>query len=176
MIRKKENMQKKQYLQKKQKLQNTQIRGIMDAGSTMIETLAAFTVLMVITGALVGIISFSSDLYMKSVDTGRAMEFFSKEIYNKNGASDSDSPTVLVKDCKDTYKKDETNNTYTSFFYLNMSDKTADANKAAKTMEAMPHSISLKDFRARTYTYKEEGYTGVVPSAMEFIHAKDWTD
>lgn len=52
-----------------------------DAGSTMVETLVSFVVLFIVLAALYGIVSFSSGLYMKSVDTSRVHQRFYQEIY-----------------------------------------------------------------------------------------------
>ncbi|MCR4609752.1 MAG: hypothetical protein K5750_08690 [Eubacterium sp.] len=50
-------------------------------GSTMVETLVSFTVLFIVLAALYGIVSFSSELYMRSVDTSRLYQKFYREIY-----------------------------------------------------------------------------------------------
>lgn len=52
-----------------------------NTGSTMVETLVSFVVLFVVLAALYGIVSFSSELYMKSVDTSRTNQKFYMEIY-----------------------------------------------------------------------------------------------
>ena len=52
-----------------------------NTGSTMVETLVSFVVLFVVLAALYGIVSFSSELYMKSVDTSRVNQRFYREIY-----------------------------------------------------------------------------------------------
>ena len=57
----------------KYKLNNT--------GSTMVETLVSFVVLFIVLASLYGIVSFSNELYMKSVDTSRINQKFYIEIY-----------------------------------------------------------------------------------------------
>lgn len=52
-----------------------------NSGSTMVETLVSFVVLFVVLAALYGIVSFSSELYMKSVDTSRLYQKFYQEVY-----------------------------------------------------------------------------------------------
>lgn len=55
-------------------------------GMTMMEVLMGFTILMVLMGALSGIISFSTNMYMNSVDMKRAQEKIQAEIYKKDNA------------------------------------------------------------------------------------------
>ena len=63
--------------------------GIGNAGSTMIETIVSFVVLVMVLAGLYGVVLFSSNLYMKSVDTSRLQQRFYREIYKKNVASNS---------------------------------------------------------------------------------------
>lgn len=58
-------------------------------GSTMIETLVSFVVLFLVLGALYSIVSFSSELYMRSVDISRLQQRFFKEIYKSRNIDDS---------------------------------------------------------------------------------------
>ena len=53
-------------------------------GSTMVETLASFVVLFIVLAALYGIVTFSTELYMRSVDMSRLQQRFFQEIYKKN--------------------------------------------------------------------------------------------
>ena len=57
--------------------------------STMVETLVSFTVLVIVLAALYGIVVFSTELYMKSVDTSRLQQRFYREIYKKDDKIDS---------------------------------------------------------------------------------------
>ena len=52
-------------------------------GSTMLETLVAFAVLMVILVALTRLIMFSSELRMRAIDTGRILQTFNKCLYSE---------------------------------------------------------------------------------------------
>ena len=137
-------------------------------GTTMLETLVAFTVLMIITGILYGIIAFCSELKISAADTNRAMETFSREIYKDNPSSE----IVDVKECTKTYVKDDSTGKYKSFFYLQLSDTTDSANLP---LDPQPtKEIALEDIQAKTFRYKEENYKGVVPKVIAFIHKKDW--
>lgn len=50
-------------------------------GSTMVEVLVSFTVLMIITAGLMGIIKVSSNLVMESKDLLKAQDEFTQEYY-----------------------------------------------------------------------------------------------
>ena len=58
-------------------------------GSTMIETLVSFVVLFLVLGALYSIVSFSTELYMRSVDISRLQQKFFREIYKSRDYDDS---------------------------------------------------------------------------------------
>lgn len=62
------------------------IRDRRNAGSTMVETLVSFVVLFAVLGALYGIVVFSSELYMRSIDISRQQQRFYREIYKKKTA------------------------------------------------------------------------------------------
>ena len=52
-----------------------------NAGSTMVETLISFVVLVIVFAALFGMIRFSSNLRMRAIDTADVRESFNDEIY-----------------------------------------------------------------------------------------------
>lgn len=61
-----------------------------DKGTTMMEVLVSFVVLMIILVALTRTVFFSSELRMRAVDTGRIMQTFNKCLYSqelKDGTS-----------------------------------------------------------------------------------------
>lgn len=53
-------------------------------GSTMVETLVSFTVIAIVMAALYAIVSFSTELWMNSVDASNVQQHFSEEISKKN--------------------------------------------------------------------------------------------
>ena len=53
-------------------------------GSTMVETLVAFVVLMIVFAALYGMVRFSANLRMRAVDTANVRDSFNTEIYKKS--------------------------------------------------------------------------------------------
>ena len=50
-------------------------------GSTMVETLVSFTVIAIVMAALYAIVSFSSELWMNSIDASRVQQHFSVLTY-----------------------------------------------------------------------------------------------
>lgn len=59
-------------------------------GSTMIEVVVGFTLLLILLAGLTKIIDVSTEMYYQSVDTIRNKEIFAEELYKKSGASASD--------------------------------------------------------------------------------------
>ena len=53
-------------------------------GSTMVETLVSFVVVAIVLAALYAIISFSTRLWMDSVDASNLQQSFTDELYRKN--------------------------------------------------------------------------------------------
>ena len=53
-------------------------------GSTMVETLVSFVVVAIVLAALYAIISFSTRLWMNSVDASNVQQSFTDELYRKN--------------------------------------------------------------------------------------------
>ena len=68
---------------KKNKVGNT-IDCLNNKGTTMVETLVAFVVLMIVLLALFKMVTFSSQLKMRSIDTSRVLQVFNQEIYKNN--------------------------------------------------------------------------------------------
>ena len=58
-----------------------------NSGTTMMEVLVSFVVLMIVMAALYGMVRISSNLRMRAVDTANIREEFNSEIY-KNHSSD----------------------------------------------------------------------------------------
>ena len=63
---------------------------INNSGSTMIETLVSFAVLVIVFAALFGMIRFSSNLRMRAVDTAEVSQSFNGEVYKRSGMNDVD--------------------------------------------------------------------------------------
>ena len=108
-----------------------------NSGSTMVETLVSFVVLFIVLAALYGIVSFSSELYMKSVDTTRLHQKFYQELYKfpsgkATGESTVNYDTSLLEEPKD-YKpgyagEGENSDDYASLSLVLDTSKTKAAN------------------------------------------------
>ncbi|MBP3233973.1 MAG: hypothetical protein J6M65_06080 [Eubacterium sp.] len=59
-----------------------------NSGSTMVETLISFVVLVIVFAALFGMIRFSSNLRMRAIDTADVREKFNDEIYKSGNKND----------------------------------------------------------------------------------------
>lgn len=55
-------------------------------GTTMVEVLVAFTVLLIVLGLIYGMIAFTSVLRMRAQDASAASQSFASEMYNKKNA------------------------------------------------------------------------------------------
>ena len=66
-------------------------------GSTMVETLVSFVVLFIVLAALYRIVTFSSELYFRSVDTSRLQQRFYREIYKTDPDDSFIEKTRFVK-------------------------------------------------------------------------------
>lgn len=133
----------------------------------MLEIMVAFVVLMVIMAVLYGIIAFSSTLKMQSTDMSNAMKTFFKEVYNEN--NEDESSKIDVRKIETTI--DVENNAKDSLFYLVLDEEmSADAiSEDDKNVQ-----ISLFQFNAITYSYKDDENLRIKPQSMEFVHKKDW--
>lgn len=132
-------------------------------GTTMMETLVAFTVLMIILVALTKIVFFSSELRMRAIDTGRLMQTFNKELYS-NGELDKVSEKKYVTeyvDYEDTKKG--------PVFYI-VPDQTSVEGEV---------DLWVSDIHAYSYAYdvtKDSNASTenlVIPKAIKFVHEKD---
>ena len=131
-------------------------------GSTMIETLVAFLVLMIVMAALFKMVSFSSELRMRSVDTGNVLADFNQELYSKGSYS---------KIKKTKFKTDLTlsEGKQGPLFYIVPAD-TADGNT--------DNALWVTDINAYGFTYDEsdsliKDENIIAPKAMQFVHEKD---
>jgi len=142
-------------------------------GTTMLETLVAFTVLMVIMSVLYSIIAFCSELQMSAMDTGRIMKRFDTEIYNTKNLDVPNTSTQGVKVIS-TPESDLVIKKYTTdkgnqqpLFYLKVSSKTSSRNIGYTGVYHKP--LSLSQIEATTYAYKGEE-KDIVPKAIVFTH------
>ncbi len=73
-------------------------RILNDSGTTLIETLAAFTVLTAILVILYNIVDFSSNLRTQAVDSAHLNQMFFKEMYKNESAVSGDDPFINITD------------------------------------------------------------------------------
>ena len=130
--------------------------GMNNRGTTMIEILVAFTVLTLIMGVLYGIIAFSSELRMRSVDASNVLQEFNREIYNENSASG-------VIDQKEYHTQGNK-----ALFYITPRDS-----------QESSVNIPLTNLECTSYTYHVSGEEKdrmehvVIPKVLVFSHKAD---
>ena len=140
-------------------------------GTTMLETLVAFVVLMVILGVLYNIIAFCSELKMSATDMNTSMQEFSVEIYNKKDSSFVEKNQLVTR---------VDNNTKKPLFYLGLSEETKEhknENGCAQAIANNQTTLSLYNLNAETYVYKTTGEGSartITPKAMRYVHKHDW--
>ncbi len=134
---------------------------LSNRGTTMLETLVAFVVLMIILGILYNIIAFCSEMRMSSADTSRALQAFNAEIYSNNADS---SEKLTVQDCKTDKNK--------PLFFLELNtDKTSAGNLGSANVADCKEKLSMYHIEAKTYAYKKEPTDSdniAIPKAIEF--------
>lgn len=109
-------------------------RIIKNDGSTMIETIVAFAVLMIVLGLLYKMVVFSSDLRMKASDTANVRSSFNEQLYKKeydDSGSRIDGAMENVK-IVDYYGVDDPNpaNSNTAAFVIVLDEEKTDVEKA----------------------------------------------
>ena len=142
-----------------------------DSGTTLIETLAAFTVLTAIMAILFHIVNFSGEMRTKAVDTAHLDQMMWREIYKNDDAIDHEF--VEIKN----YAHEGADVTCNFFMVLD-TDKT-DLNKnymvgisiSEEDLKNNPPKFRLNNMRAAGYTcidplIAEEQLP--TPSAMRF--------
>lgn len=151
-------------------------------GSTMIETLVSFVVLFLVLGALYSIVSFSSELYMRSVDISRLQQRFFKEIYKSRNIDDS---FVEIKKYGPNEVDTDAGETLAGNAGLILSlDKTkTDQRNYNHDTNLSESYISLKNIGATTYvciegenttgsTDEDSVKNGIKPKAIVFSYKK----
>ena len=137
-------------------------------GTTMMETIVAFTVLVVILLALTRIIVFSSELRMRAMDTGRIMQTFNKCLYSNelNNGTGFDKVTKEHYDSSGAKATQAGGGVKGPLFYIKPKDNNVD--------------LWVTDINAYSYTYNEtdpsvntENLT--IPKAIVFVHESDDT-
>lgn len=144
-----------------------------NSGSTMIETLVSFTVLFVVLAGLYGIVAFSSELYMRSVDISRLQQRFYREIY-KTPAAISSGSLVTVTEHKAGYRPTGSDPT-SKYAGINLTldtEKTNENNYSTSTLGQSSISMSkmgLTSFVSNTSAGTGET-TSITPKAVMFTY------
>lgn len=105
-------------------------------GTTMVETLVSFVVLMIVLAALYGMIRLASNLRMRAVDTANVRTSFNAEIYKKNPSSNVERYFYVGKSAPDK----------TTMFTLKLSSQTNDLNLqvTGTTVDRTRYSDSIR--------------------------------
>ncbi len=174
-------------------VQNLRKSIMNDRGSTMVETLVSFVVLMIILTIITGMVVFCSKLRMRAEDTARAMTEFNAQMYNTQNISPrmvtaDESAHVDSKEYNENniriksyvtgkqVEKDESDKVISStpvpVFYL----VTPESEKNTSSEEYGKDFLSLYNIEADSYAYisddsEYEGY--LLPKAIRFIHKND---
>ncbi len=98
-------------------------RFLNNTGSTMLETLVSFVILMIVLAALTAMIRFAIELRMRSEDVSRVYNSFNAEVYK-------DTPAVNVKTYD--YKGISAGDDYT-MFTLKLDESTSPRNIEVNT-------------------------------------------
>ena len=134
-------------------------------GTTMMETLVAFVVLMVILVALTRVIMFSSELRMRAMDTGRVLQTFNKCLYSNELKTSDQFEMVKKQHYSSAHASDARpgGGVVGPLFYI--------------TPDGSSSELWVTEIEANSYTYDDadanntnENYA--LPSVMVFEHKK----
>ena len=141
-------------------------------GSTMVETLVSFVVLFLVLASLYGIVAFSSELYMRSVDTSRLTQKFYKEIYKKDQyIGEGTDPFVKKQKYKKGFGAASGDEKYAA---LELTVNIDDANYYGDS-KMKNSKIKLSNTSATTYVCHDESFEQkniIVPKATRFEYSK----
>ena len=134
-------------------------------GSTMVETLVSFVVLFLVLASLYGIVAFSSELYMRSVDTSRIRQKFYAEIYKKDDSLVTGTDTHIEKKQykAGSYKQGSTD----KYSALQLTLVEEDPNSALHDSR-----IRLSNISATTYEWKDDTLKDkiLLPKTVEYSY------
>ena len=146
-------------------------------GSTMMETIVSFVVLMIVLAALYSMVRFSSELRMRAVDSARIQSNFNEQLYrNDNNMQNIKKYVYIGKHAKDTYGNSDT----VTVFTIKLNDKKTDVQKAFNSNN-MPadnakESIKLPNVNATGYVCTDpivDMENVIAPRVLSFKHYFD---
>ena len=146
-----------------------------NSGSTMVETLVAFLVIMIVLAALYGMVRFSTNLRMRAVDTADVRNLFGQEIY-KN------TPDPSVVDVfKYIGKNTEVEDDKKTMFMLKLNTTKTDLEKTKYSGSNSSYDyknavIRIPCINATGYVSKDSRITDenlATPKVLSFEYDKD---
>lgn len=179
---------------KKMHRSNPTGRGYVDnRGVTMVETLVAFTVLMIVLGIIYGILSVCNTLRMRAQDTNQAVIDFGREMYNNQNTegvnqehhisikpyvTEDNQPLFYLAVSNETSKDNfgEAGEGYWKTINPNLENASQDMIDSSN-QEIQKLWLSMYNIEAVTYVYLPDSDVKasriIVPSAVKFIHKED---
>ncbi len=112
-------------------------------GTTMVETLVSFVVLVIVFAALFGMIRFSSNLRMRAAEAAKVRNSFNSEIYKSNNQSNVDAYYYIGQNTKNADER----NTMFSLKLVTADDTTSTGNAtSSRNLDGSENmSVELKD-------------------------------
>ncbi len=129
-------------------------------GSTMVETLVSFVVVAIVLASLYAIVSFSTRLWMNSVDASNIQQSFTDELYRKNPNSEL---VEKVSYEAGTVPETDDGKKYANFILVSADETNPD------------EQIYLNNISADYYVSKESAVEKekiAAPKAIVFRHSK----
>ena len=172
--------------------------GLDNQGTTMVEILVSFVVLMIVLGIMYGMIAFAAALRMRAQDARTASQTFTRELYNKENVP-ADVPDTLPENDKISARSAEYQNVTvrnyetrgnTPLFYLSLNTTDTSVSNfgqkgagyyntysASSRTAQESYWLSMFNIEAITYVYKPESGMDaehiIIPKAVKFIHKED---
>ncbi len=146
-------------------------RGIKgNKGTTMLEVLIAFTVLMIVLGVIYKMISFSSELRMEAADIRNAQTEFEAELYK----STPDDTKVTVYPYRVESQTQAGSTVSYPVFVLNLNTEKTDviANFGVEEAALKHKQLNLMRIVADSFASKNTALK-VIPKALKFIYLEN---
>ena len=169
-------------------------RYMNDRGVTMVETVVAFMVLMIILAIIYSVIAFCSTLRMRAQDSNRVAAEFERELYNADNQEGLDESKASTLNGDRLLVSNYVTKDNTPLFFLTVNiDETSQSNLGEDYYNALIASapdgatdqqkselenakkLSMYQIEAKTFVYNlgENTEKIIVPKAIQFIHKLD---
>ncbi len=161
-----------------------------NSGSTMVETVVAFVVLMIVLALIYKIVAFCSVLRMRAHDTDVITREFTAEMNNKNNHENEINLNshITIEHIKTSVDED---GKQVPLFYLVVDEEKTDSRNIETSMpedsdfetlssiENIRKNISLYNINVITYRYTPDEEMDqehmIIPKALSFLHKGDDT-